>query len=94
MDWIIDIAKVVFKADPKVMRNSRANVWARRAIYGLNLNDETATALGAYFGQNHSTVLHAQKQHKDAIDWDREYRALFIEFSNTVFAYQSLEEAS
>jgi chromosomal replication initiation ATPase DnaA len=80
IDWLIEIANEVFKSDAKLIKNKRPNVWARRAIYAINVYDQTSTALGQYFNQDHSTVLHAIKKHENGIVWDKEYRNLYKQF--------------
>lgn len=84
MGWIVDVAKEVYGADPTIKTRKRRNVWARRAIYATNPTGETLSSIGQTFDQDHSTVIHQIRMHKDLMRFDKEYIALFDEFRKMV----------
>ena len=80
LEKLIDIATDVFGADPRNDDRKRESIWARRAIFSINVKGDTNKSRGEYFGKDHSTVIYHEKEHKTALIYDKEYRILYERF--------------
>ena len=72
------------------LNRKRANVDARRLVYAIAVRKHNMnfTQAGAIFLQDHSTVMHALKQHDDLLDTSKVYKE---NYDDCVEEYKKLD---
>lgn len=81
-EWeLIDIARIIYEADPLSKDRKRQSVFARAAISKvLRDSNYSLQRIANVFDKDHATILHALNTHDDRIAFDKEYELLFNNF--------------
>jgi hypothetical protein len=81
--FLSEIAKKIYGADPFSPVRNRANTMARSAVsVQLRSHNETYHSIGNFFKKDHTSIMHAVKRHTDLVDFDPEYKNYYIKFLN------------